>query len=52
MTAENIVCLVSPGDAIGEPQLAAATQTPASNAPAPSSSSSPVCHQDGWHAAS
>ena len=52
MTGENVVCLVSPGDAIGEPQMAAATQTPASDAPAASSSPSPVCHQDAWHAAS
>jgi hypothetical protein len=52
MTGENVVCLVSPGDAIGEPQMAAATQTPASNAPAASSSPSPACHQDAWHAAS
>jgi len=32
--------------------MAAATQTPASDAPAASSSPSPVCHQDAWHAAS
>jgi hypothetical protein len=52
MTGENVVCLVSPGDAIGEPQIAATAQTAASDAPAASSSPSPVCHQDAWHAAS
>jgi Caspase domain len=57
MAAENIVCLVSPGDAIGERPVAIATQIPPNNpganaGTAPSSSTQAVCHQDGWQASS
>jgi hypothetical protein len=52
MTGESIVCLVSPGDAIGEPQVAPAAQQAPNNAAAPSSPPQPVCHQEAWKAAS
>jgi Caspase domain len=65
MTAENVACSVSPGDAIGEP-VATAAQTPpagpatAAAAPASSPTNSatvspppqPGCHQDAWQASS
>ena len=55
MAAENIVCSVVPRDAIGEPTVAAATQTPTNNSNggnAASPSPQPVCQQDAWKAAS
>jgi Caspase domain len=54
MTAENIVCLVSPGNVIGEPQVASTTTTPPNNVAAPPNPLSPypVCRQDAWQASS